>query len=95
MEPEAGDTSAPAGGGFPRKSITALLQLYPGNWEPWNTIKSHLTTNLTRKIYYPGGWLPLLGQEAAGNQAAIRPYKGFLGSRAFLRWPGIGGIFVA
>lgn len=67
MELEAGDISTPAGGGFPRESIAALLQLYPGNWEPCNTIKSHLTTNLTREIYYPGGWLPVLGQEAAGN----------------------------
>ena len=52
MELEAGDISTPAGGGFPRESIAALLQLYPGNWEPCNTIKSHLTTNLTREIYW-------------------------------------------
>lgn len=48
--------------------------------------QSHTTQQtLTKRLIEKGvrGWLPLLRQEASGNQAGVRLYIGFLGGKGF------------
>lgn len=69
-------SSAPAGGGLPRESVSAPMERDPGNWEPKNTKKSHGTTNLAEEILLGGktqkGGLGEKQREPSRRQALCR-----------------------